>query len=299
MKKILIVLLSILLLCGCSKDSISWDDVKGQYASIDSKVNEETQNTIALTPEDYKKLVNQISDGVNQSKYKQNDDNHNLLINIYTAAKYLNNYASLFEGNFPRQLVILASNVFKLRDNFYSGNKNDFETVKDDILAQLKQISVWTDDNWQTLEKKAEITWKEVEDAIKKIEKSFNSDLTPFDQITEFELEDYKHVIINNYEKIKDGVNDDEKDVALQMYESALKLKEYTKKIKNTQAKKVKQFAEQTIIYIKNSLHKQLEESEISDIDFSDEIAAAKRWTQSTWNEITRELRLLIVSTNN
>ena len=53
-------------------------------------------------------------------------------------------------------------------------------------------------------------------------------------------------------------------------------------------------FAKHTESFVKSCYGKILDENEIYDVDYDAEVEAARKWTQSTWNEITREIKLYL-----
>ena len=177
----------------------------------------------------------------------------------------------------------------------YDGKKDDFNALKQNVLDGIDNIQNWADEQWNTVEKKARLTWDSVMEQIENVEQDAKDSLTSLSTLAETELEEYKHTIIDNYELIKDGITEDTNEIAKQMYEAAVKLEAYTRKISNDEAKKVEEFAKHAQSYIKQCYGKILDDEEKLTQDFIDDVAGAKKWTQSTWNEITKDLKLLVM----
>lgn len=297
MKKLLIVLLTVLLVTGCSKNKTTWSDIQDKYNSIKREVTDIVEKTTVVSKQDYQALLTELSDYIKDVEFSLDDDNQDLLGRVYKVAQYFDKFASLFDGNCAQQLLVLSKDVQKLCQSAYEGSKDEFNSIKENILEQIEAIGQWKDEEWSTIEKQALLTWEEVENQISDIESSAKKDLTDLLQLTEYELDDLKHTIIDNYDLIKDGISESEKDIANQMYEAAVKLEAYTKKINNEQSKKVKAFAKNTQTFIKKCYNKVLTDEETLEQDFGIDIENAKKWTQSTWNEITKDLKLLAMPT--
>lgn len=293
MKKYLLILLSILfILTGCGKKT-TWQDVESTYNDVTTKVNQNTKDIEVITKEDYTKLLDDLNNSVESSQYSQDEANQDLLKKSYEIAQYISAYASLFDGNCAQQLISLAGNVKDLVVSDYDGDKDQFAKLKNSVQVKISEISSWQDSQWATVEKKAKIAWESVANAFEQIEKKAKNDLTDFKDLAETELDELKHTITDNYELIKDGITSDTDAIAKKVYAAAIKLEQYTRKIDTDKADTVWKFAKDTESFIKTCYGKVLEESEEFKADYTEEITAAKKWTQSTWNEITRELKLL------
>ena len=293
MKKLLLLLISIaILLTGCTS-SKTWQDVEQIYKDAEQAANQETNGVEVVLQQDYEELLNELDGYVENTEFSQNDENQEKLTNIYKIAQQIQVLSSLSNGNCAQELLALANNSKQLVQSIYSGDKDTFNSLKNDVDAQISDISNWADDQWSTVEKKALILWDSVSSKINEIEENAKDDLTSFNKLTETELEELKHTVIDNYELIKDGVTEDTNNVAQQIYEAATKLQLYTKRIYSDEADKVYYFAKDAQSYVKECYGKVLDEEEAFKQNFEDDIAQAKKWTQSTWNEITKELKLL------
>lgn len=291
MKKLLIeILASLLLISGCS-EKITWDEIKNVYTQVEKDVKNSISMDVVLE-DDYKEIINDLDEYINNIDYSQNETNQDKLTKIYTAAEYLELFASLFDGNIAHSLLSLAGNSKGLVKSIYEGNKDKFNSLKQDIENQLKEINLWTKEDWSTVEKKAKLSWSDIESQIESLQEEANSELIEFDKVAETDLEELKHTIIDNYKLIQDGVTEDTDDIAKQMYEAALQLKEYTRYIYSDSADEVWQFAKDTIAYIEERYGKILSEDEKPTQNYEDEVKAASKWTQSVWNEITKDLKL-------
>lgn len=295
MKKAIISLFSILLiLTGCG-NKISWQDVQETYINASEEVKDIAENIEEITEADYQALLVELKDYVGDAEYSQDQDNQDLLKRTYKVAQYFESFASLFDGNCAQQLLSLSGAVKKLCVAVYDGKKDEFNEIKQNILEQIDEIQTWAKDQWETVEKKARLSWDSVVEQIETVEQNAKDSLTSLSKLAEAELDQYKHTIIDNYELIKDGITEETNDIAKQMYEAAIKLEAYTKKISNEESEKVKEFAKHAQSFIKQCYGKALDEEEALVQDFADDVASAKKWTQSTWNEITKDLKLLVM----
>lgn len=295
MKKAIISLFSILLiLTGCG-NKVSWQDVQETYINASEEVKDIAENIEEITEADYQALLVELKDYVGDAEYSQDQDNQDLLKRTYKVAQYFESFASLFDGNCAQQLLSLSGAVKKLCVAVYDGKKDEFNEIKQNILEQIDEIQTWAKDQWETVEKKARLSWDSVVEQIETVEQNAKDSLTSLSKLAEAELDQYKHTIIDNYELIKDGITEETNDIAKQMYEAAIKLEAYTKKISNEESEKVKEFAKHAQSFIKQCYGKVLDEEEALVQDFADDVASAKKWTQSTWNEITKDLKLLVM----
>ena len=295
MKKAIISLFSILLiLTGCG-NKISWQDVQETYINASEEVKDIAENIEEITEADYQALLVELKDYVGDAEYSQDQDNQDLLKRTYKVAQYFESFASLFDGNCAQQLLSLSGAVKKLCVAVYDGKKDEFNEIKQNILEQIDEIQTWAKGQWETVEKKARLSWDSVVEQIETVEQNAKDSLTSLSKLAEAELDQYKHTIIDNYELIKDGITEETNDIAKQMYEAAIKLEAYTKKISNEESEKVKEFAKHAQSFIKQCYGKALDEEEALVQDFADDVASAKKWTQSTWNEITKDLKLLVM----
>lgn len=298
MKKYILILIAIsIILTGCGK-KLTWQDVESSYNDIVNYCLKETSNIEEITKQDYTKLLTQLNEYIDSVKYSQDEENQVLLKKTYETAQYISAFASMFDGNCAQQLISLAGNAKDLVMAEYGGDSDQFAKLKESIKASINEISTWSDEQWAAVEKQAKILWESVAKTFEDIEDKEKDNLTSFSDIAETELEDLKHTIIDNYELIKDGITENNEDIAKGIYSAAVKLEQYTKKISTEKADAVWQFAKDTQSFIKSCYGKVLEESEALKMNYDEEIAAAKKWTQSTWNEITRELKLLVKESN-
>lgn len=298
MKKHILILIAIsIILTGCSK-KLTWQDVESSYNDIVNYCLKEASNIEEITKQDYTKLLTQLNEYIDSVKYSQDEENQDLLKKTYETAQYISAFASMFDGNCAQQLISLAGNAKDLVIAEYDGDSDQFAKLKESIKVSINEISTWGDEQWAAVEKQAKILWESVAKTFEDIEDKVKDNLTSFSDIAETELEDLKHTIIDNYELVKDGITENNEDIAKGIYSAAIKLEQYTRKISTEKADAVWQFAKDTQSFIKSCYGKVLEESEALKMNYDEEIATAKKWTQSTWNEITRELKLLVKESN-
>lgn len=292
MKKfLLIILTALLLLSGCEKKA-EWQDVESTYKEVENQAKDNI-NTSTIIKDDYQNLLTELNDYVENADYSQKQDNQNFLTKTYMVAEYIELFASLFEGNCAQQLLVLAKDSKDLVKSVYSGDNQDFENLKNKIQNEITTIQSWADEQWNSVSKKVKIKWESVEADFEKIDEQARKDVEEFGNVLETTLEELKHTIVDNYELIKDGITEDTDEVAKEMYSAAVQLETYTKRIYSDDADKVYYFAKHAKSFIKEQYGKILTEEEILEEDFVNDIEAAKKWTQSTWNEITKQLKLL------
>lgn len=294
MKKLILCLCFLLLICGCSK-KVTWQEVEENYLETEQEVGEIADSMEEIVEDDYQALLTELGDYVGDIEYSQEQDNQDLLKRTYKVAQYLQVFASMFNGNCAQQIIALSANTKDLIKSVYDGNEDEFDSLKSQIQLQISDISSWANDQWSTVEKKTKILWDSVADQISEIETNAKSNLTDFNEVAENELEELKHTIIDNYQLIKDGVTKDTDNIAKTIYDAAYKLEQYTRRIYSDEADKVWYFAKYTESYVKQCYGKALEETDKVSENFENDIESARKWTQSTWNEITKELKLLVM----
>ena len=293
MKKLILITISILILLSGCTEKIKWEDVESTYKQTEKEIKNITNNIEVIYSDDYKDLLTELNNYVDNTEFSQDEDNQNQLKKAYKVALYIEGYASLFEGSSSEKLLLLARNVKNLVKSVYGGEKADFNSLKEEIQSNINEISSWADEQWSSVEKKTKLLWNDVQEEFNQVEEEAKASLIAFDKLAEYDLEELKHTIIDNYQLIKEGVNEDTHEITKQMYAAALKLKEYTRKIYNDDADKVYEFAKHTISYIQEAYGKVLEDEEKLKDNFDVDIDNATKWTQSTWNQITKELKLL------
>ncbi len=291
MKNIITISLCLLFLCGCSSQKTSWSEIEKTYDSIKDEVYKITDTVDAISKADYKTLIEELDTYVGDIEYSQSKDNQELVKRIYKVAEYIEKFASLFNNDSSSKLLELTNNVKKLCQSVYDGNEKDFEDTKKEVEHAIDNIDNWTSEEWSSVEKSANIVWSDIESSIEDLKKEIENNLLDANEITESELDNYKHIIIDNYEIIKNGVTEETDDLAKEMYSASIKLQEYTEDISNKYAENVNEFAKHAQLYIEECYGKKLNSEEKLEDSFSVDVEKAKKWTQSTWNEITKELK--------
>lgn len=292
MKKILLTILTaLLLLSGCQK-KVDWTEVESIYKEAEQEAKSSI-NTDTVVKEDYQELLTELEGYIENVEYSQNQENQDVLRKVYKVAEYIELFASLFNGNCAQQLLALAKDSKILVKSVYSGDKQDFANLKSTVENEISNIENWADEQWDTISKKVKVKWEDVAQEFEEIETEAKESIEEYGGVVEKSLEDLKHTIVDNYELIKDGITEDTHEIAKQMYAAATQLEVYTKKIYSDEADKVYYFAKDCKLFIKEKYGKILDETEEFKNDFATEIEAAKKWTQSTWNVITTQLKLL------
>lgn len=292
MKKFVILLLIAFIVTGCDK-SKNWDDVKPTFDDAKKQVDENVSlQDDVINQAEYEKLIDDINKTLDEVKFSQDDDNTQKLIKMYKAAEYIGLFMSLFDGNCAQQLLSMSTGINDLVQAIYNGDKDKFNEIKGGIQTVIDDTKTWTSAEWSTIEKKNKVLWDNVAEQIEKISDDINNKLTDFNELTENELDELKHVIIDNYELIKNGINEDTDKIAQEIYEAASKLEAYVGNLTHEQADKVRNFAKNAKSYVKQCYGKVLDESEQLKNDFDNDVENAKKWTLSTWNQIVTQLRI-------
>lgn len=294
MKKLLIILLSISLLAGCSP-SKTWEDVVNVYSQVENEVKSVAENVKIITKEDYETILKEITTNIDSLQFSLKDENEDLLKKLYRGAIYIEMFSSIFKGNCAQQLLALSKDIITLVKLPYDGDSNTFDAIKNSIKTKIDEIKNWTKEDWRSVEQLQSVIWDDdIAQAFQTLEENAKDDLTAYNELTEHELDELKHSIIDNYDLIKNGIDTENDEIARQMYTAASKLEAYTKRIYSEEADNVYYFAKHIKSFIKQCYGKVLEEDEIFDVNYDEEVAAARKWTQSTWNIITTELKALV-----
>lgn len=292
MKKTLILLTILMFLTSCSAKK-TWDDVKQDFSKAKEEVDTTAEKIESYSAQNYKEFLSQIDNYVSEIEFNQDDSNQEKLLKAYKAAEYISVFASFFDGNCAQQLLSLATNVNDLTVALYNGDKTTFTNLKNTIQTQISETKTWAEDQWSSIEKKSKIMWSDIESKINDIENNAKENINNFNEVTEYELDELKHLIIDNYELIKDGITEDTNQIAQNMYDAAVKLDIYVSEINNQEFDKIKTFAQHALSYVKSCYGKILDDSEKLQESFKNDVDNARKWTQSTWNQFTIELKKL------
>ena len=292
MKKIIITLLALFLLVGCSKE-VEWSDVSDTFESVKAEVNEITGNMETLVQDDFKALLAELSDYLIDAKYDISEDNQDLLKRIYKVAYYIETLSSKVNSTFANKLYTLALDTKKLCKAAFEGDETDFEALKQNIKDRIEEINNGSQSDWRSVEIVESVTWADVEEEFEEIEEESVKGLTDSLDITEYELDDLKHAIIDNYDAIADGkITTQNNEIAKQIYYAACRLQAYARRINYNDGQKVRDFVWATKSFIKQSYGAELNEDDELDKQYSEYLNEAKKWTQSTWNELTALMKV-------
>lgn len=292
MKKVILVIMCVFLLTGCQK-KLTWQDVEDSYKQVEQEVKNNVDQKDIILKEDYQELIDELDSCITNVEFSQKEENQNILRNAYKTSQYIGLLASLFDGNCAQQLIALSLDGKALSKSIYENNKDDFNNLKDKVLSEINEITNWNDEQWRTVEKKAKILWNNVETKFDEIAQEAKDNITEYGEVAENELDTLKHTIIDNYDLVKDGITEDTNQIAQDMYIAAIKLEQYTRRIYGEASDIVWNFAKDTQSFIKECYGKVLDEDEAYKDIYTSEIEDAKTWTQSIWNEITTNLKLL------
>lgn len=273
----------IVLLCACSSKTIKWQDVESRYSEIETNCQSYMADAKTITRQDYQVLLNSIIDNIESFEAGIDKENEAVADTLYESACKLLNLSSYSNSIFANNLQKLSQNVKDLVIAAY--DKNDsFSQLKTQITDQLNEIESWQDEDWSTVEKYPSISWQEVETVYEQLKQDTANELTARRDVDETELENIKYTILNNYEKIINGVNENNQQAAYDIYTAAYKLQAYTQDIDVDSAVKVNTFAIHAMEYVEKAYGKKIDDS---GYDFLNEIESVKKWPLSLFSELT------------
>lgn len=285
--KRLVLILLIIFLSGCGSSNLSWSDVENSYAALEETVENPAETAETFLSYDFIELVERIKTNMENFSIGIKKNETELADTLYEDAIKLEKAASLTESDNATFLKTLASKVKKMVIAAYDKN-SDFDGLKYEIDTEIEEVNSWSREDWLQVEKKARIRWNTIESVFADLTEETIDNLTPKDDVAEYEIEEYKDIIVNNYKKIANGVTEDTLELAKQIYSSGVALKEYTEDVEGDAAASINTFANQTIDYVKECFG---EKSTDSNYDFPKQIEIAKKWTLSTLNELTMMMR--------
>lgn len=293
MKKLLIIFLVLSLITGCSKKQVLWTDVQENFESVMTEVNDITSKMETIVRDDYKGLLTELKDYVNDAKYDVEEDNQDLLKRAYKVAYYIEKLASRAKSEYADELLNISKEVKNLcKGAFEEEKEEEFYTIKVNIIDAINNCLNWQDKQWAKVEVLEKIKWADVEEEILQIENTAWYDTKTNEEVSEYDLDDLKHVILDNYELIEDGITENNDEIAKEIYYAAVQLESYSRRIYNAESNKVKEFALASQSYVKQMYDKTLEDWEVLEKDYVEYANDASKWTQSTWNEIIAYLRV-------
>ena len=273
----------IVLLWACSSKTIKWQDVESRYSEIETNCQSYMADAKTITRQDYQVLLKSITDNIENFEAGINKDNETIADTLYESACKLLKLSSYSNSIFANNLQKLSQNVKDLVIAAY--DKNDsFSQLKTQIADQLNEIESWQDKDWSTVEKYPSISWQEVETVYEQLKQDIYNELTARKNVDETELENIKYAILNNYEKIINGVNENNQQAAYDIYTAAYKLQAYTQDIDVDSAVKVNTFAIHAMEFVEKAYGKQIDDS---GYDFLNEIESVKKWPLSLFSELT------------
>ena len=282
MKKIWIMI-CIVLLCACGPKTLKWQDVEKTYQEIEQNCQSYMADSKTITKNDYQQLLTAIKDNIENLEVGINKENAGVADTLYESACKLSKLSSYSNSIDASTLQKLAQAVKDLVIAAYNKVDN-FSELKTQIIDQIAEIENWEDKNWATLERYPSISWEEAETIYQQLEETVSEELTPRSKVDETELEDIKYAILNNYEKILNGVNENNKQAAYDLYSAAYKLQAYTEGIEEDSAVKVNSFAIHAMEFVQKGYGKSIDDSTY---DFLNEVESAKKWPLSLWSELT------------
>lgn len=287
MKRFITIIMAIaLLLSGCSKKELLWSETKSLYENAMNEAIDEANKAETFLEEDYKYAINMIEAHYEEIKKGISDKNSASAAAMYRSAALIKTVALGFDSDAAISLADFAQSAIFVIEAAHDDVNGDFEIAKSQFEERLEAIKNMTDVEYDAALRKAKLKWQDVESEFEAIANEALETQTRYAEVTSFELEELKHDIIDSYELIKDGVTEDTNDIAMSVYRAAVKLKDYTEGLYADEATTVYEFADKTISFVKSCY---VGGGDVMN-EYGDDIARAKKWTQSTWNIITMYL---------
>ena len=286
MKKILI-LLCILMMSACSAKTLSWDDVRKEYDELSQTVENAAEKSATFLQDDYKKILNNALDSVDDLKSGVAKDDEQTAKDLFMIAEVMEKITGLFSSDSAAQLSFLAGEIKQLVTAAYEKSA-DFEDLKEKVKNDIGSILNWTKQQWISVEKRQTLKWEDVADDYDVLYSETVKGLKRSRDVTEEDLIALKDDILDNYEMIAYGVDENSRETADRIYAAAVSLKEYTEDLDGNGAKRVNRFATQAIEYVEASYGKTVEDP---DYDFQKEVENTGKWTRSLFNEITTQMK--------
>ena len=286
MKKILI-LLCVIMLGACSAKGLSWDDVKARYDELSETVGNAADQSDVFLKDDYEKILNNALESIEELNSGVDKDGEQTAEDLFRFAEGLVKITSLFSSDSSVQLALVAGEIKELVKAAYDKSP-DFEQLKEKIRNDVLEILGWSKAQWLSVEKRQTLKWEDVADDYDSLYQETIKGLKRFRDVTETDLIGLKDTILNGYELIAYGIDENNRETADEVYAAAVSLKEYTQDLKGNAAEKVNRFATQTMEFVEAVYGKTVEDP---DYDFLKEVENTGKWTLSMFNEITTQMK--------
>ena len=286
MKKILI-LLCVIMLGACSAKGLSWDDVKARYDELSETVGNAADQSDVFLKDDYEKILNNALESIEELNSGVDIDGEQTAEDLFRFAEGLVKITSLFSSDSSVQLALVAGEIKELVKAAYDKSP-DFEQLKEKIRNDVLEILGWSKAQWLSVEKRQTLKWEDVADDYDSLYQDTIKGLKRFRDVTETDLIGLKDTILNGYELIAYGIDENNRETADEVYAAAVSLKEYTQDLKGNAAEKVNRFATQTMEFVEAVYGKTVEDP---DYDFLKEVENTGKWTLSMFNEITTQMK--------
>ena len=287
MKKALILIL-LFLLSACGSKNASWEDVKPQYEEAYNEMIKKAGEADDFLRDDFIDLIAKIREETQALSSPVTKDDEENALSLYKDAILLGQLGSQSNSLQSAQLGAFSEKIQSLIELAF--NKNDsFKEFKAQILEETEQILSWSDDDWKLVERRKKITWNEVEDFYLAMEERLDEEFIPGNELSEYDLESYKDIILNQYPDLVEGVDELNRHNADGMYEAAYSLAHYTEDLEGEDAQKVYRFATQAMEYVKGAYGEKIDDP---DYCFPDLAKDAEKWTLSLWNELIKLLNM-------
>ena len=287
MKKVLILIL-LFLLSACGSKNISWEDVSSQYDEAYAQTVSKAAETEEFRENDFLDLITEIREELEALPEAITEEDEENALALYKDAILLEQMGSQSNSLQSAQLGAFGEKVQSLIELAFNKDSS-FKEFKTQILNECDEILAWSDDDWRLVEKWKKILWAEVEEDYDAMEERLDGELPDGDKLSEYDLEQYKDIILNQYPNLEDGVNESTRQHADAMYEAAYSLSFYTKDLEGEDAEKVYQFSSQAMEYVRAAYGEKIDDP---DYRFPDLAKDAEKWTLSLWNELIKLLNM-------
>lgn len=286
--KKMIIVLTVLMLWGCGAKTLSWDDITDEYAEINAQAMSAYGSREEFLKNDYLGLLDAIEEDAGALTAGIKKDEDGTARKLFEDASIITALTSAFENESAAILRELSLSIQVLVKAAFDKADN-FEDYRQEVLSQIETIRAWGDEEWSKVEKRKKISWSEVSEEFAALEEETIDNLVNARDVSEYELEQMKDLIADNYDRLLNGVNVANLETAKDIYKAAIELYQYTEKLESDSGVKVNALARMAREFVEECLGRKTEDPEY---DFLNLVEASRRWSLSVWNEITTEIRL-------
>ena len=287
MKKILIMII-VLLLCGCGANTIAWEDVSSRYEQLSKEAEQLVEAYDSYDASEYRSVLGKIENALNELSSGVKKDSEAAAETLIYQSEVLRQMVLQSDGKTGPEIEALCDSLTNLVKAAYE-KSSSFKEIKESCIQTISEILSMDDDAFASLQKKRKIRWSEVSGHYEALEEEIIQNLPKSSEISEILLEGYKNDIISNYEPIMNGVSEDLIENADAVYEAAVALRQITSDLDGETAEKVYLFADQACSFVREAYGEKTGDPEY---DFLGKAQEARKWTLSVWNELVKLINL-------